>query len=65
MIRQRVELMQQGRNPFHTQTRNITHEKMADQYIVVHTLYELAKHINHGKHEPLFRKLSAYGDREA
>lgn len=47
---------------FHTQIRNITDTKTAEDFILTHALYELAKKINYGKHEPLFRELNAYGD---
>jgi|GEM_PF-7015560 len=63
ILTQRVKFMEKALTPFHTQINQIAHEEVAINYIMTHVLFELAKAINHGKHEPLFRELSAYGDR--
>lgn len=64
IIQQRVSFMRDALNPFHTQIRQIMHEEVSDNYIMAHVLCELAKAVNHGRQEPLFRELSAYGDRD-
>ena len=65
IVQQRVSFMRDALNPFHTQIRQIMHEEVAGNYIMAHVLCELAKAINHGRQEPLFRELSSYGDRES